>query len=238
MFDHVVYRKPAGSGGVDGPGDLLLVLIDGDGTPWARRGSVPARDPTPRRPLALGLLGNTTAIDGIYVGRPCYHGRHTAPGCTAESWTAARYSNAVVESIAVAIRREIERTGDKRLLLVGYSGGGVIAMLLAHRLPEVAGVVTIAANLDIDAWTAHHGYLDLTGSLNPARLDISGAWIEIHLIGGRDRVVPHHTVAPYLERRTAARTWIYPEFDHVCCWEKEWPAIIARIETLLSHEHY
>src|SRR5579872_5872283 len=35
--------------------DRLLVFIEGDGRPWERGGSVPSKDPTPRRPLALEL---------------------------------------------------------------------------------------------------------------------------------------------------------------------------------------
>lgn len=227
-YRHVVYRRSAGAAARS---DLLLVVVDGDGSPWVQ--GAPARDPTPRRPLALGLLGRAP-MDGIYLGRPCYHGQHAAPGCTSALWTGARYSAAVVESMAAAARRELERSGHGRVLLVGYSGGGVLAMLLAPRLPHVAGVVTIAANLDVDAWAAHHRYLPLDGSLDPARLDIAGDWGEWHLVGGRDGVVPYRTVARYLARRSAARTRIYPDFDHVCCWEGEWPAIAAEVEMLLG----
>ena len=41
-------------------------------------------------------------------------------------------------------------------------------MLLAERLEMTQAVVTIAANLDTDAWTELHGFSALEGSLNPA----------------------------------------------------------------------
>ena len=51
----------------------------------------------------------------------------------------------------------------REVTFVGYSGGGVLAVLIAERLDNVAGVITVGANLDTDAWTEHHGYLPLTG---------------------------------------------------------------------------
>ena len=54
-------------------------------------------------------------------------------------------------------------------------------------------VITVGANLDTDAWTQHHGYLPLTGSLNPAASTAKHPWPEAHLYGGRDTIVPAST---------------------------------------------
>ncbi len=64
-------------------------------------------------------------------------------------------------------------------------------MLVAARMEQVRQVVTIAANLDIDAWAEHSGYSRLRGSLNPATQPPLPTHIQqIHLAGGRDLRVP------------------------------------------------
>jgi pimeloyl-ACP methyl ester carboxylesterase len=71
--------------------------------------------------------------------------------------------------MAAASRRLLADRGADRVVWLGYSGGGVLAMLLAARVPETIGVVTIAANLDVQAWAAQQGGSPLIGSLDPAR---------------------------------------------------------------------
>ena len=64
-------------------------------------------------------------------------------------------------------------------------------MLSASRVPQSVAVITVAANLDIDAWTDLHGDLRLVGSLNPARQPpLPDRVVQIHYAGGRDRLVP------------------------------------------------
>jgi pimeloyl-ACP methyl ester carboxylesterase len=118
----------------------------------------------------------------------------------------------------------------RKLLLVGYSGGGTLVTLMAPHMPAVVGVVTIAANLDTDAWTRLHGYVLLTDSLNPsAEPPLPNHIREWHFVGGRDTNVPYAAAERYLERVPRDRVVTYPSFDHVCCWEQEWPAILSRV---------
>jgi esterase/lipase len=53
-----------------------------------------------------------------------------------------------MDAAVTALKRA---SGASRLRLVGYSGGGVMAMLLAARRDDVAQVVTIAAPLRLAA---------------------------------------------------------------------------------------
>jgi hypothetical protein len=216
-FRHVVIEKPGR------PSRVLHVYLDSDGTPWGA-GS-PSADPTPRSPLVLQLM-RADDNPGLYLGRPCYHGLVDDSGCVAALWTSERYSDLVVASMAAALARHPMTRAFDRLAFIGYSGGGVLAVLLAARFSQTAAVVTVAANLDIDAWTARHGYLRLAGSLNPtSQPPLPSHLYQRHYVGGRDRVVPPGIVSG--GRFDPATIVLIPDFDHVCCWRRLWPSIIA-----------
>ncbi len=221
-FMHIAYIK----GDLAGV-DIVHVYLGGDGTPWTDRRRI-SRDPTPRNPLMLRLMGLDPS-PGIYLGRPCYHGLNLSPPCTAALWTGHRYSRQVVDSMTAALERLVGT--EKALVLLGYSGGGTLAMLLAERLPNVRGVVTVAANLDIDAWTRLHGYTPLRGSLNPAlRPPLARHIHQLHIAGGRDRRVPAEIIRPVALRQHDARFLVLEEQDHKCCWGEAWPALLAGLE--------
>lgn len=231
-YRHVVYANRVAARASDGWGDRLVVFLDGDGQPWSADGQRPSADPTTRNPIALKLL-EQTPVPAIYVSRPCYQELADA-GCSPEIWTSRRYSSSVVESIATAVRATAQSAGRQELVLIGYSGGGVLAVLAAERIDNVAAVITLSANLDVDAWTAHHGYLPLTGSLDPAASDREHSWPEIHLQGALDSVVPPATTGEYFKRHPAAHVWRFERYDHVCCWVDTWPEAFGRIQSALA----
>jgi len=223
-FEHVVFRngvRPAG---------VLHVYLDGDGLPGAD--GHPSLDPTPRHALVLQLMA-LESLSSLYLGRPCYHGRATSTGCRPALWTTARYSEVVVSSMAAALRRVLAADGVDRVVWIGYSGGGTLAMLLAPRFPETAGVLTVGANLDVDAWTDHHGYPRLTGSLNPATLPpLPGQIYQRHYVGSRDVVVP-----PRVTRRgvtDATTLFVMPTYTHTCCWEALWPVVLDELAAAIG----
>lgn len=219
-FTHVVFRRagPAAS-------RALHVYLDGDGRPWD--GPVPAGDPTPQEPLTLRLL----ALDGapsVYLGRPCYHGTAAAPLCTPALWTDARYSEAVVSSLAAAARNLAAAGRHREIVWVGYSGGGTLAMLAAPRVPETVGVVTIAANLDVGGWTRRHGQPPLAASLSPAtQPPLPAAIHQRHYAGARDTVVPPVIVSG--GGIPPGSLTVVPDYDHVCCWVDLWPRVLAEL---------
>ena len=209
--------------------DMLVVFIEGDGSPWIDGGRRIASDPTPRAPLALELA-TVTPLSVLYLGRPCYLDPVRPPECSERLWTSERYSAAVVDSMSAAAESYIRTQGFAHVLLVGYSGGATLATLMADKVPQTVGVVSIAGNLDPDAWTRLHGYLPLTGSENPAlQPPLPASLRQWYLVGLRDTNVPAVATERYLRRVPGDRIWSYPDFDHVCCWKRAWPAILARI---------
>jgi pimeloyl-ACP methyl ester carboxylesterase len=227
-FVHVAYFRELP------PESALWVFFDGDGRPWIRGGSDRSTDPTPRHPLGLDLAIATPG-SVLYVGRPCHFTAREDRACESDQWTTARYGERVVASLSGVVERFAADHGYRRIILVGYSGGGSLAALVAARVPRTIAVITVSANLDIDRWTALHGYSPLTGSLNPAnqaplRSDIR----QIHLAGDLDQNVPPTLIQGYVDHLPPGSVWRYSGFDHVCCWVAEWPRILTRLRTAVN----
>jgi len=219
-YPEVVYDN-----GVSGPGRMLHVYLEGDGLPWAHRFSV-SRDPTPRHPLMLRLMALDKA-PSVYVARPCYQGYSGQPPCRPWLWTQGRYSPRVVGSMAAVLNKVISAGHYSGLVLMGYSGGGALAMLLAEQLPRTRMVITVAGNLDPDAWTAYHGYTPLDGSLNPSkRPPLPADIVQLHLAGSEDRNVPVRVIKAAAARQRNAHLVVLEGFNHTCCWSSIWPKFL------------
>jgi dienelactone hydrolase len=224
-FFHVAYLKR-----VQNRADELHVYLDGDGSPWIRHRRI-SDNPTPRNPLVLRLMAQDP-MPSIYLGRPCYHGYGANPPCSAELWTNRRYSKTVVESMAAAFREIHRSLHPRKTVLIGFSGGGALAMLMAKQLNSVDGIVTIAGNLDPDAWTKHHQYSPLTGSENPAKQPpLPESIFQLHLAGEKDTNIPPDLIRPAVQRQPSAKWIVIPEADHDCCWESRWHSILSMIRT-------
>ena len=218
-FRHRVYTRASVA-----LGRSVHVYLEGDGTPWSTPFRV-ASDPSPHDPLALRMMSLDMARV-VYVGRPCYHGMREDAGCSAELWTDGRYSERVVDSMQAAIGRIV--TLDDQVTLIGYSGGGVLAVLLAERMANVKAVVTLAANLDLAAWTGLHGYTPLRSSLDPAtRAPLAASIRQLHVAGGVDAEVPAWITHRFATRQARAEVRILADADHRCCWIEAWRNIVA-----------
>jgi len=224
-FSHVLYHR-------DTPQNphLLHVYLEGDGSPRSAMRYRPP-DPTPQGGLVLRLM----ALDptpSILLGRPCQHA--VAP-CDAFYWTLGRYSEEVVESLVAALEAEREALGSPGVVLIGYSGGGALAMLMAERVVHTRAVITIAGNLDPARWALHHGYTQLSGSLDPAkRPPLDPEILQIHLVAEEDERVPPALTQHAIARQPGARRRVLAESDHTCCWESAWPALLDELARELA----
>jgi dienelactone hydrolase len=116
------------------------------------------------------------------------------------------------------------------LVLLGYSGGGTLAMLIAERQPKTGTVITVAANLDTERWVALHKQQPLSGSLNPAsRQPLPPNILQLHFAGGRDDNVPPSLVRDAIAQQQGATFKIYPKQDHGCCWRDVWKEILGEL---------
>ena len=221
-FHHAAYFA-----GVDDRSDTLRVYVEHDGTPWLGASRV-SPDPTPRSPVALELMARD-AGPRLWLGRPCYFEFRDAPGCAPLMWTHRRYAPEVVTSMVAALREFLTEHPFRNVVLVGYSGGGTLAWLMASHVPEATSVVTLAANLDTDYWTSLHGYSPMTGSLNPAREPpLPPAIRQVHYVGGRDLNVPPSVARMFRIRHPDALVVEFADFDHRCCWVERWPEMVGK----------
>jgi pimeloyl-ACP methyl ester carboxylesterase len=224
-FDTLIYMKREEAAG---PGPLV-VFLEGDGQ--LRTTSLePFVETAPKYLIALELALHTPARVA-YVVRPC-HAAERDPKCDLEQWRTARYSIDVVDSLVAGVREAARIANAREVELVGYSGGGTLAVLIAERLQNVSRVITVAANLDTDAWASLHGYPALSRSLNPALSERPHAWREVHLFGTEDQVVPRVTTSKYFERHPDARRLEIEGADHTCCWVRRWPELWQQVTAL------
>ena len=211
--------------------EALHVYVEHDGSPWLEGGTRIAADPTPRVPLALELM-SVDRGPRLYLGRPCYLGKAAVEACNPALWTYRRYAPEVVDSMVSALARFLDDHPYRRVVLIGHSGGGTLAWLMARDARQVSHVFTIAANLDVDEWTRFHGFSPLRGSLNPADMpDLPPEILQVHYAGGRDDQVPPRIVEAFARTHGRARAIIIRPFDHVCCWAREWPGLLTPLES-------
>ncbi len=208
---------------------VLHVYIEGDGAAWPSPFH-PPRDPTPTEPVALAMAAADPAPAVAYLGRPCqYLDAGELASCSPDYWTGSRFAPEVVTAYMAFLDRLKGASGARRLRLIGYSGGGVIATLLAAKRSDVERLVTVAAPLAVAEWTVWHRVTPLIGSLDPAMLVDAKLPVTTHFVGARDEVVPARIVAAFAERK-GGRLREVPDFDHVCCWSREWPRLLEEIK--------
>lgn len=178
-------------------GERLFVYIEGDGAAWKSR-SVVSSDPTPQKPTALLLLNSVNKKCSLYLARPC---QYTGQKCDKKEFTSNRYSLTVLQNYDNILNSYKQKHSIKEFVLVGYSGGGAVAALLAGMREDVFAIVTVASNLDTDAWTSYHNISALHGSLNPAHFAYKLENIpQYHLVGSRDTIVPQVVFESYKSR--------------------------------------
>jgi dienelactone hydrolase len=210
------------------PTERLTIYIEGDGLAWITGDRV-SRDPTPADPLALRLALAQPDGAAAYLGRPCQYVDAQASNCSSRYWAEARFSSDVVAATDVAIESIKQRFGARYLTLVGYSGGGTVAALVAEKRRDVDCLVTVAGNLDPAAWVGLHQLAPLAGSENPAdHVNALRGVVQRHMVGSRDEnvtpalVLSFAALFPVGERPGVT---VVPGFDHHCCWAEYWPSL-------------
>ena len=215
-------------------GKPLTIYIEGDGQAWLTR-TQPSLNPTPRNPLALKLAVLDQSKNIMYLARPCqYINLYNEKHCSIPYWTHKRFSKKIILAIDQAINIMVSRVKSKRIHLIGYSGGGAIAAMVAARRKDVASIRTLAGYMDHVALNHKANVSQLIGSLDPIkaapRLKKTP---QIHYSGKQDKRVPAWVLKNFIKAVGPSNCISLRKVNatHEEGWEEVWAKIWSRIPT-------
>lgn len=196
----------------------LWVVIEGDGRAWLNMRE-PSMDPTPVDPVGWRLAKDVSQKTVLYLARPCqYLNSDELDACSVTDWTDGRFAEKWVQRLNAAVDQAKRMSSARQIVLAGYSGGGVMAALVAARRDDVALLMTVASPLDHAAWTTHHKVTPLHASLSVVAVQQELARLpQLHVVGADDKVVPPFLMQDFLRRYpsdTPAELVTLPGIDH------------------------
>lgn len=98
----------------------------------------------------------------------------------------------MIAAEASAIRKIMQANRSSSAVLVGYSGGAMVAGLITVRNPDlhIRKIITVAGLLEHKNWTAYHKVPPLKDSLDLS--DYQEAFAKIpqqHFLGAKDKII-------------------------------------------------
>lgn len=206
----------------------LTFYIEGDGLAWRNRNQA-SDNPTPYQALGLRLAAADHSANVVYLARPCqFTPMADNPSCAQTYWTDKRFAPEVIAAMDLAVTRYAARVKGQRLNLVGFSGGGAIAVLVAARRSDVASLRTVAGNLDHDAVNRWHQVMLMPASLNPIDVAVQVKHIpQLHFSGSDDKIVPTAITRSFVNKVGAcAGLQIVDGLAHEGDWAAQWPQLL------------
>ena len=160
------------------------IYIEGDGNAYNAYGQ-PTSNPTPHGTFVRNLANQDKFENVVYMARPCQFIMTNC--CKQKDWTTGRFSEQVINAQTEAIK---QIAGDKKITLIGYSGGAMVSGLIIKRNSNLhfEKWITIAGVLNHEKWTQYFGDAPLTESLN---MDFLPDIPQVHFVGEHDKIVPY-----------------------------------------------
>jgi dienelactone hydrolase len=215
---------------ITNPDKPLQIYIEGDGLAWVSRYQ-PSPDPTPVQALGLQLAATDSGPNVAYLARPCqFTPMSDNPACQSAYWTNKRFAPEVVTAMQQAITQLSHRLHQQPIHLIGYSGGGAIAVLVAANRSDVASLRTVAGNLDHVRVNSLHAVSQMPESLNAINVASQVANIpQIHFSGAKDSVIPPDIASTFIATvaSTCASTRVIEQTSHEQGWVRRWPELLA-----------
>lgn len=225
-FNLATYQK------ITRPGADVNIYIEGDGRAWIAK-SMLSRDPSPQASTVMQLAALDPSPNVVYLARPCqYSPQDLKTVCKPKYWSQARYSPTVVQAINVAINKIKLQSKSKRVNLIGYSGGGTLAVLVAAKRKDIASIRTIAGNLDLRTMDKIHRTTPLAESIDPMSVAASVKHIpQLHFCGAKDKVVPPIIAMNFMHaaQLNPKQVIIVKDASHDHNWNKHWPELLKYV---------
>lgn len=211
------------------PGTTVNIYIEGDGGAWIGRNRLSA-DPSPRYGTTMQLAALDPNPNVVYLARPCqYSPQDLKTVCDSKYWSLARYSQEVVSALDSAISQIKHQCQAKHINLIGYSGGGALALLIAAQRADVSSIRTVAGNLDLSAMDKIHHTTPLSESLDPIVVAAQVRHIpQLHFVGGKDYVVPEIVARNFVKVAglDASTVIVIKNSGHSSQWHKHWQQLL------------
>lgn len=172
----------------------LRVYIEGDGHAWATS-SQPSTDPTPHTSMMVTFAAHDR-LPAAYLARPCQF--VTSEQCGTAVWTSDRFGSTAIAAMSAGLDALKQQFGVNDFELVGHSGGGAVALVLAGQRSDVSQVQTIAGNVDPIYWAWQKNLTPLTNPETPLKYMARLQTIpQRHYLGLNDAVVPSTVTYKY-----------------------------------------
>ena len=189
-----------------GNGGTPILVIEGDGTAYGP-GGIPNDDPTPVEPtapkIATALARAYPNSQIIYAARPCqFFSEAELRNCPKDLWTQGRFSAPVRAAYLALI-------GNSKPVIVGFSGGGVIAAHLAAE-GKASALVTVGAPLALNQWASSNGITGFALEDDPLLKRGNIQVPERHIVGSNDRTVSPSVV----DRFSDNDVWLVEKGEH------------------------
>ena len=207
----------------------MVVYIEGDGMAWISRDQL-SSNPTPVQPIALKLASIDTNDNVLYIARPCqYLWPQKMNRCSSRYWSDKRGSEEVISSINQAISIVKQKQNISSIRLIGYSGGGGIAALIADRRADVSEFVSVSGNLNYKLFTQTHNLSPMNGSIDPITIaNQIGSIPQIHYVGADDKIIPKQIALSFSDK-----VKVISDVSHDN-WPDKWAQILRTINHDLS----
>ena len=169
-------------------GKPLRIYIEGDG------------NPNPSDKIALYYAEQDPSQNVIYMGRPCQWSEDKLCKSKPEIYKEQRFHPEIIREVEEVVLYLKNKYKAPEIELIGYDGGGTIALNLATQM-NVKRVVTIAGILDTNIYTHQNDLPDMPDAQNPAEnLSILADIPQIHYVGKQDEVTPRRAAERFVAK--------------------------------------
>ncbi|HTT08535.1 MAG TPA: alpha/beta hydrolase [Gammaproteobacteria bacterium] len=222
---------------ISDPAQPINFYIEGDGLAWLSRTRL-SPDPTPQQAIGLSLAALDPSPNVVYLARPCQFVDLKQTACDSAYWSDKRYSKEVIDSMNRAVDFFVRQTNARKINLIGYSGGGAVAVLLAACRHDVSTLRTVAGNLDHEFVNRLHHVSPMPESLNP--IDVSlmlSALPQLHFVGADDSVIPQSVAESFVRHAgdsSCIRIIAVKDATHDSGWRERWPTLLKLLPNCIT----